>query len=494
LLDTPGVKARFLQEAKLLSQIRDARIVTVHQFIETDDGLVCMVLERLPGHPLSALLAGGQQMPVGRAAALICEILSGLETAHAHGIIHRDLKPSNVIVDPQDRVTIIDFGIAKKSADDADSDQPMTQTGHFVGTPAYMTPEQLKTGGVVDARTDLYAVGVMLFRMLRGRLPFEGNLSEMAAAHIYEPIPSLELEGLPPEVDRVIRRAMAKRADDRYADAAEMRTALQPFAVGDEKRSVPQTQPGYATPPTLDGGMTEARTSAQSTGDYLTGALPTGAGETRPGNSRRAIWPVLVLAVAGGLYLVSEQKPSTEPAGVRTGWTTSPRPDPPPVVPKTGDETAGVVEIPAPTPAAMPDASAAAPAVVVDAASPTPPDAAVEPPPKKKPLSRPRRRTRTSSRAQPAEKPPKTEVLVVGEPIEKGTPVVRAPRPTPVDTAAEHGEWAREIEAQLRRCRCQKARKVLAKMAGSADLHGKWKAKVDQCKPRLPGRPCRYTP
>ena len=491
-LARPGMKARFLHEARVLSRIRDPRVVILHQFLETDDGLLCMVLERLKGHPLSTILTAKSSLPLARAAALLDQVLEGLETAHGHGIVHRDLKPSNLIVGPDGQVTLIDFGIAKQVHGGAeDAATPQTQAGQILGTPAYMAPEQLKDARPVDHRADIYAAGVMLYRMLAGRLPFEGSVSEVMAAHIYEPTPELPPElGLPSAVDAVIRCAMAKRPDDRFAAAAEMRAAIadyagpqQPMALVTPASSALQRTLGHEE--TMGSPVAGALMSSPPAPTHKTPA-PTG-----PNWTRLAALGIVLVGLGGLMWPADDPVPAAGTVSV-------------------ADASAARTSTTAVAPRVTKRRDAAPPPSqnVVDAARPSPdlapslPDAAPD---------RPDSGASTATKAAPtasarADKRPRRPPVPPVEPRpstpkaktpETPTPVVvpepAAPTPDPAIQRA-NAATAQALEDALRKCRCTQARKVLAKFVNAPDLRSRWEAKVKQCEPRLPGRPCRYVP
>jgi hypothetical protein len=175
-------------------------------------------MARAPGQTLRRVLADGPLTP-DRARILTAAILEALQAAHAHGLVHRDLKPGNILVD-DDRVTLIDFGIAKDLA--PEDDDVRTASGVHLGTPRYMAPEQLQRGGAIGPATDLYAVGVVLYEMLTGQTPFDGSAAELMAAHLYSPPPPVFDAAL----DEVIQRALQKTPSGRHPDADTMRQAL----------------------------------------------------------------------------------------------------------------------------------------------------------------------------------------------------------------------------------------------------------------------------
>ncbi len=228
---------RFEREAKSASRLDHPNIIRVTDFGREADGTLFLVMELLEGPPLSEVLAEAVRLPLGRAVALVAQILDALAAAHAVGVVHRDLKPDNVIVSSRpgwaEQAKLLDFGIAKLvggDAEGADAGPNLTRAGTIFGTPAYMAPEQI-TGEPLDARADLYAVGVVLFELLAGRCPFAADdLAGLLGKHLSEPPPRLSQVapdlGLPEALDLVVQRALAKRRDDRFADANEFRSLL----------------------------------------------------------------------------------------------------------------------------------------------------------------------------------------------------------------------------------------------------------------------------
>jgi serine/threonine-protein kinase len=215
---------RFLQEARASSALAHPNIVTIHDFGQTADGLLYLVMELVPGETLTRVLARSGALPAARAAEIGRQILDALEEAHGRGIVHRDLKSDNVMVCSRagnaDLVKVLDFGLARV----AGSSSGMTRTGAVLGTPSYMSPEQAH-GDRTDHRTDLYSLGVILYELLAGRLPFEAELPlAVLIKHMHEAPPPLE--GVPSVVAAVVLRALAKSPAERFASAAEMNAAL----------------------------------------------------------------------------------------------------------------------------------------------------------------------------------------------------------------------------------------------------------------------------
>ena len=232
---TEESRSRFLQEARSASALNHPNIVTIYDVVRAEDG-DCIVMELVDGETLSERITRGP-LAVGEALAITAQIADALATAHVRGIIHRDLKPANVMLTPSGRVKILDFGLAKLVAttDTSDPDtptSPRTLTGRLVGTPSYMSPEQIR-GEAVDARSDIFSLGTVLFEMLSGRRAFAGD-SIVATIHaITNGEPALDsLDGVPAEVVDLVRHMTAKGPDDRTLSANDVRIAAETLRAG----------------------------------------------------------------------------------------------------------------------------------------------------------------------------------------------------------------------------------------------------------------------
>ena len=212
---------RFQQEAQAAGRLHHPNIVGVFDYAETGE-LAYIVMEFAAGRTLKAMLEGGAPPTLAEVGPLMDGLLSGLEYSHEHQVIHRDIKPANIIVTEAGALKIADFGIARIGS------STMTHAGTIMGTPAYMSPEQFQ-GISIDARTDIYSAGVVLFQLLTGRRPFEGNMASIMHDVLTSapPAPSAYAPAVPPQVDQVVARAMARKPADRFPTAGAFNQALQ---------------------------------------------------------------------------------------------------------------------------------------------------------------------------------------------------------------------------------------------------------------------------
>jgi serine/threonine-protein kinase len=218
---------RFRREAKNAAALNHPNIVSIYDRGEAEDTYY-IAMEFLDGRTLKELIVGRGAAPINVAIEYARQILSALRFAHRHGIVHRDIKPHNVLVDGEGRVKVTDFGIARAGT------SQMTETGSIVGTAQYLSPEQAR-GGEVDPRSDLYSLGIVLYELLTGKTPFDGETPvEIAMKHLSTaPKPPSKLRSdIPPELDMVVLRALAKNPDDRYQSADEMEADLERVARG----------------------------------------------------------------------------------------------------------------------------------------------------------------------------------------------------------------------------------------------------------------------
>lgn len=230
-----GVVQRFMQEARAASSIGHPNIVDIHDFGRLPDGSVYFAMEYLDGESLSALIERKGPFSFEEALRTVQPIASALGAAHALGIVHRDLKPDNVFLarrpDGQTTVKVLDFGVAKVGG----AASKMTRTGVVFGTPHYMSPEQAG-GQSVDARTDIYALGVIMYEMVTGQVPFDADtFMGILTRHMFEPPPrptALESGGATSVLEPVVMRCLAKRPEDRFQSMDELLQALEVLRAG----------------------------------------------------------------------------------------------------------------------------------------------------------------------------------------------------------------------------------------------------------------------
>ncbi len=238
--------ARLIQEARMCASVRDARVPRIYALDKLDDDTPYLVMEKVEGEPLSALLARGHIF-TRVACDLTCELLKALEAVHRALVIHRDVKPSNLIVDidghQTPRLRLLDFGIGKVMSPVRKTDPALTRPGEVVGTPMYMAPEQM-TEGAIDPRVDIYAAGVVLYEMLAGRPPFRApSVAETFVAVLHDDMPRLDAlrPDLPAALVALVHKAAARKPNDRFESALEMRLALEQAS-----RTLPEFEPGQS--------------------------------------------------------------------------------------------------------------------------------------------------------------------------------------------------------------------------------------------------------
>jgi serine/threonine protein kinase/formylglycine-generating enzyme required for sulfatase activity/dienelactone hydrolase len=225
----PERRRRFIQEARAASALNHPNIVTIHE-VDEQDGVTFIVMELVEGTPLDRLLSS-TRLPVERVLELATQMASALEAAHAAGIVHRDIKPANIVIGSDGRARVLDFGLAKlveRSASEATISAPGTSPGTIVGTAAYMSPEQAQ-GQPVDARSDVFSLGAVLYEMLAGRRPFAASsdigLLTAILRDTPQPLRSVRPE-IPADVEGIVNRALSKNPPDRYVSVGDMRAAL----------------------------------------------------------------------------------------------------------------------------------------------------------------------------------------------------------------------------------------------------------------------------
>ncbi|MCZ7680861.1 MAG: protein kinase [Sandaracinaceae bacterium] len=363
-------RVRFEGEARAAAALAHPSIVEVVDFGELDDGTYFLVMELLEGRDLEAEIRKGP-LSVSRAVRIALQVCSALEAVHAKGIVHRDLKPANIFLtrerDEPDRVKVLDFGVAKFTQPDDGVETAHTATGQTIGTPIYMSPEQARGLRDVDHRTDIYALGAILFEALTGSVLFQfNNTPDLLLQICHGRVPRLRERrpDLPQGLDDVLRRMLERAPDDRYATAGEVAEALAPFAsydVGDEdtlaaRRSDVLARLEPAAPPRAIEEPVSREPSVEP-----------GVADTQPSSPPRpaarplmwAVAAVIVLALGVGAWaLTLAPEASGEPEG-SSEPASEPAPAAPPP-PPAAEEALAEAEPQAETPPSATSAPAAA--------------------------------------------------------------------------------------------------------------------------------------
>ncbi len=403
----PDSVTRFSREAQAAAKLRSPNVARVHDVDHLPDGQPYITMELLVGHDLGTELQRRGALPASVAVDYVRQACAGITEAHALGIVHRDLKPENLFLtelgEMTDRklVKILDFGIAKNVSD---SHRRLTAPDAVFGTVDYMSPEQIRSASTVDTRTDIWSLGVILYELLTGRLPFTGDARSVIAQIASDPIPppSRFKPALPPSLVAIVMKALSKDPAARWQSAEELREALLPFddvepITGVLARLPPQSMPRRTadtpfkpTPPPEDGA---------SRGEMRTNVSWVGTPPAR-GMSRWWLATALVVILAAGGATAYMKRDLIEQ---RFGATRSAAMPPPAPVPPQPQPSPAASAAATPMPSAEPIATADAP---------TAPVVSVAPAMRTKPAARPRATT-----ARPAAAPP--------------TASAAAPAPTP---------------------------------------------------------------
>jgi serine/threonine protein kinase len=340
-------RTRFETEARHAAALHHPGIAAVFDYGQgsLDDGSGTprpyLVMELVEGQPLSALLRPGAPLDPAATQELLAQAAVALGVAHAAGIVHRDVKPANLLVTPDRRVKVTDFGIAR-----AAEGMALTQTGEVMGTPAYISPEQAE-GGTATAASDVYSLAVVAFECLAGRKPFVADTPvATAVAHLRNPVPELP-DTVPADLAAVVRRALAKAPEERFADGAAFARALRdPASVAGAAATVAAPAAAAA------GSSTQVMPAATPAPAPAPAPTPTPASASR---GRTAPWPLLLgiaavlVAVLLAIWLGTRDD---EPTGSTDGTTTSPSESPSDTPSETPSETP--TETPSETPSETP--------------------------------------------------------------------------------------------------------------------------------------------
>ena len=338
-LDTKA-EARFFREAQVVAALDHPNLCAIHEVGVSDDGRPFLAMPLYPGENLRARMSRDGPMQVSDVLAIAKQIAEGLECAHGAGIVHRDLKPGNVMLLPDGALKVLDFGLAKAP------DHSLTESGALFGTVSYMAPEQIR-GEPLDGRTDIYSLGCIAFESLTGGPPFRGDSPmELIYSHLNQTPPPVRTHRpeLPPGVEAVLERAMAKDLEDRYPRASELATALRAALTGAVPAATLATVVGVTPPPPIPVPPAPLAPSA--------GMAPPPPGRPAPsrGRPRRigliAAGAALVVAAAVGavIFLGKDESTTSSTSGSptsRPSASVSPRASPSP-------STAGTPSTPGP--------------------------------------------------------------------------------------------------------------------------------------------------
>ncbi len=345
LSSEPGLVRRFNTEATLAAKLNHPNTVTLYDFGQDHDGSLYIAMEFIEGHSLRQVLVREGPLAPARVFAIVTQICGSLADAHSTGIVHRDLKPDNVMLfvrgKQKEAVSVLDFGIAKLRDEHGNiTQQPMTQVGDILGTPQYMAPEQIR-GDRVDARTDVYALGVMLYEMLTARLPFEGaTVLALLSKHLTEvplsPSQKRPELAIPQAMSDLVMRCLAKSPAERPGSMDEVEQSLATIDLA----TMPMVQtPAKQSPGTIDLATMDVVMMPQSETPRSIGEAPTGYASPVPSTGPRSpmqtpvgamptteipkrsfrilLWIALVVVAAGGVgaYLMYRPGNSEESEG-----------------------------------------------------------------------------------------------------------------------------------------------------------------------------------
>jgi serine/threonine protein kinase len=286
LAEDEEYQQRFRREARIAASLSDPHLVPIHSYGEID-GRLYVDMRLVEGRDLLTYITeNGGRLDPQRAVAIVEQVAAALETAHEVGLIHRDIKPSNILVSNRDFVYLIDFGLARTAADTV-----LTHTGHTMGTMAYMAPERFR--GMTDHRADVYALACVLYECLTGHLPYPGDtFEEQINAHLNvpPPLPSITSPDVPPALDAVVARGMAKDVDYRYQTAVELAQAARAALSGRG-----ETAAWSLAPPAPPAPPASPQPAAQPEPPPADGSWQ----QPKPSHSRR-----LTIGIVGGSVLV----------------------------------------------------------------------------------------------------------------------------------------------------------------------------------------------
>ncbi|MDQ3744690.1 MAG: protein kinase [Acidobacteriota bacterium] len=392
------IVARFTREAKAASRISHPHAINVTDFGESENGIVYLVMEYLRGRTLKDIVRSGGPMPLARVVEIVRQVAGALDAAHAEGVIHRDLKSDNIMLEEAtggDWAKVLDFGIAKIQQSIHETDPGLTAPNLIIGTPQYMSPEQCSQASDIDARSDIYSFGVIIYETLAGHVPFTGDSpTAIMLKHLQEPAPSIldERKDLPAGVGRVIARALAKRPEDRFEKASELAAALEEAAkeevaagltagaagIVDTDRIIIPTSPNDAPRTTLEEDEATVVTArrAPATDELPPPVAPPPTSTSSFSPARVAIMAVAALAIIFAVVYAVQRRGASS-TGAQTPAQPSLKTDPngqpvQPITPPTGQAERNIAPVATPSPGAVPGQVVEVPAGAPANAAPTP--------------------------------------------------------------------------------------------------------------------------
>lgn len=366
---------RFLREARAAVKIQSEHVARVIDVGTMENGAPYMVMEYLEGKDLSGVLSGRSQLPVDEAVAHVLEACDAIAEAHSVGIVHRDLKPANLFLaqqpDGSSKIKVLDFGISKAMMTTTGMDPSLTRTSSMMGSPLYMSPEQMRSAKHVDPRTDVWALGVILYECLTGQPPFYAeSIPELSAKVLLEDVPRIRdrRPDVPEALEAVVRRALAKDPVGRYSTIADFAIALLPFAPARSRVNVERATRllRQGTDGTL---LQTSAPSSPGTPAYSRTASTWSDTKGGEGGGRTALLIgvalVLALGIGGGAFLLGRGSPATAHVSPESTTLAAGMEKAPPAVPPA---VAGPAVVPTVTSSAKAE-TAAAPSA---SAEPTP--------------------------------------------------------------------------------------------------------------------------
>lgn len=376
--------ARFCREAQATVRLRSEHVARVIDVGTLETGSPYMVMEYLTGTDLGELLEENGPLPPATAIDYVLQACEAIAEAHSVGFVHRDIKPSNLYLtrrsDGSPLVKVLDFGIAKATHQTriGEGEQDLTRTRTMLGSPLYMSPEQVRNSKTVDERTDLWSIGIVLYELLSGRVPYEADsVTGVVAAVIGDPLPPLQERrpGLPAGLVEVIETCLQKKPNDRYQSVAELAYALLPFADASSRLSVDRIAGTLGT----KAKYRSARAPRRGANSHLVAATTVSSGDTqrlrRGPLLRRVAAAALVTSLVIAATLVILRATTTTPG---LDGAASPPPDPEPTTASKVIEAEMVR--PLVVPAEMPEAPATSASAAPSAASSASAISAFQPP------------------------------------------------------------------------------------------------------------------